>query len=255
MTSPRSDAPMVTVMESTHPGGRKPGLADYLFGRRLATDEEEHQQIGPLAGVPVLGLDALSSAAYGPEAALTLAPCRSARSGSRYVVPISGVIIGVLLDRLLLLPADDRRVPERRRIVHRREGEPRRHGPRSSPARRSRSTTSSTSPSGISAGVGALVSAVPALLPHTLAALPRHPRPPHDREPARDARVGRSPSCCRRTCSSRRSAWSSASVASRRSWPAGTPRPSRRRPLVPAPTAGGRASGSSCARSRAAARR
>ena len=49
------------------------GLSDWLFGRRLATLEEEHQRVGVLAGIPMLGLDALASAAYGPEAALTLA--------------------------------------------------------------------------------------------------------------------------------------------------------------------------------------
>ena len=47
-------------------------FSDWLFGRRLATLEEEHQRVGVLAGIPMLGLDALASAAYGPEAALTL---------------------------------------------------------------------------------------------------------------------------------------------------------------------------------------
>ena len=47
-------------------------LLDYLFGRHLATDEEGEQRVGVLAGIPMLGLDALGSAAYGPEAALTL---------------------------------------------------------------------------------------------------------------------------------------------------------------------------------------
>jgi hypothetical protein len=42
-----------------------------LFGRPLRTDEEDEEQIGPLSAVPVLGLDALASASYGPEAALT----------------------------------------------------------------------------------------------------------------------------------------------------------------------------------------
>jgi hypothetical protein len=38
-------------------------LTDYLFGRRLATDEEGEQRVGVLAGIPMLGLDALASAA------------------------------------------------------------------------------------------------------------------------------------------------------------------------------------------------
>jgi hypothetical protein len=47
-------------------------IVDLLFGRPLATSEERAEHIGPIAGIPIFGLDALSSAAYGPEAALTL---------------------------------------------------------------------------------------------------------------------------------------------------------------------------------------
>ena len=67
-----------------------------VFGRRLSTDEEDKQKIGPLAGVAVLGLDALSSAAYGPEAALTLLLPLGAL-GLAHVVPITGIIVAVLL--------------------------------------------------------------------------------------------------------------------------------------------------------------
>ncbi len=42
---------------------------ELLFGRRLRTEEQETERIGTLAAVPVLGLDALASASYGPEAA------------------------------------------------------------------------------------------------------------------------------------------------------------------------------------------
>src|SRR6266496_898773 len=71
-------------------------LADRLFGRRLATHEEEAQRIGPAAGIPMLGLDALSSSAYGPEAALTLLLPLGAL-GVLYILPITAVIICVLL--------------------------------------------------------------------------------------------------------------------------------------------------------------
>src|SRR5580704_8537423 len=47
-------------------------LIDLLFGAPLPTSDERAERIGPAAGVPIFGLDALSSAAYGPEAALTL---------------------------------------------------------------------------------------------------------------------------------------------------------------------------------------
>jgi amino acid transporter len=70
-------------------------LADLVFGRRLATSEEEHQRVGVLAGIPMLGLDALASSAYGPEAALTLLIPLGA-AGLRYVGPISALIIALL---------------------------------------------------------------------------------------------------------------------------------------------------------------
>src|SRR5271167_3675818 len=43
---------------------------DLLLGKPLANWEETGERIGPAAGIPIFGLDALSSAAYGPEAAL-----------------------------------------------------------------------------------------------------------------------------------------------------------------------------------------
>src|SRR3984957_4352956 len=71
-------------------------VLDLLLGRPLASDEARGQQIGSLVGVPVFGLDALSSAAYGPEAALTLL-IPLGMMGVRYIVPISGRIIGLLV--------------------------------------------------------------------------------------------------------------------------------------------------------------
>src|SRR5262245_28631445 len=71
-------------------------LADRLFGRRLASHEEEAQRVGPLAGIPLLGLDALGSAAYGPEAALTLL-IPLGTLGLAYIGPITGIIIALLL--------------------------------------------------------------------------------------------------------------------------------------------------------------
>ena len=47
-------------------------MVQFIFGRRLRSSEDKHQRIKPLQGVPVLGLDALGSASYGPEATLTL---------------------------------------------------------------------------------------------------------------------------------------------------------------------------------------
>ncbi|QNI32261.1 APC family permease [Alloacidobacterium dinghuense] len=69
---------------------------DLLFGRPLATSEERAEQIGPSAGLPIFGLDALSSAAYGPEAALTLLiPLGIA--GVHHIVPVTTAIIILLV--------------------------------------------------------------------------------------------------------------------------------------------------------------
>ena len=66
-----------------------------LMGKPLATSEERAEHIGPIAGIPVFGLDALSSAAYGPEAALTLL-IPLGLVGIGYIVPVSLAIIGLL---------------------------------------------------------------------------------------------------------------------------------------------------------------
>src|SRR6201996_3372079 len=47
-------------------------FADSIIGRPLATSEERAERIGVAAGIPIFGLDGLTSAAYGPEAAMTL---------------------------------------------------------------------------------------------------------------------------------------------------------------------------------------
>jgi amino acid transporter len=70
-------------------------LLQFLLGRPLSTSEERGQRIAIAAGVAVFGLDALSSAAYGPEAALTvLRPL--GQLGGHYIVPLSLGIIGLL---------------------------------------------------------------------------------------------------------------------------------------------------------------
>jgi amino acid transporter len=45
---------------------------DRILGRPLASSEEAQEQLSVVTGVPVLGLDALASTGYGPEAALTI---------------------------------------------------------------------------------------------------------------------------------------------------------------------------------------
>jgi amino acid transporter len=68
-------------------------IFDTLFGRPLATEEEKAERIGWFKGIPIFGLDALSSAAYGPEAALTLL-IPLGMAGAAYVWPITvGIVI------------------------------------------------------------------------------------------------------------------------------------------------------------------
>lgn len=68
-------------------------IVDFLIGRPIASWEEQTESIGPAKGIPVFGLDALASAAYGPEAALTLLiPLGIA--GLSYILPLS---LGIVL--------------------------------------------------------------------------------------------------------------------------------------------------------------
>jgi amino acid transporter len=71
-------------------------LVAFVLGAPIADSETKTAEIGPLVGVPALGLDALCSAAYGPEAALTmLLPLGLAGVG--YMLPITLVIVALAL--------------------------------------------------------------------------------------------------------------------------------------------------------------
>lgn len=70
-------------------------LLDILFGRPLASYEDRAEKIGASKGIAIFGLDALSSAAYGPEAALTLL-IPLGMAGVHYVLPITAAIIALL---------------------------------------------------------------------------------------------------------------------------------------------------------------
>ncbi|MGC2423261.1 MAG: APC family permease [Nitrospirota bacterium] len=71
-------------------------LKEMLLGRRLMSREEKGEQLTAFSGIPVVGLDALASAAYGPEAALTILLVLG-NAASRYIIPITAVIIALLL--------------------------------------------------------------------------------------------------------------------------------------------------------------
>jgi amino acid transporter len=162
----RTHPQIVTVVESTPPAAHGRTLGDILFGRRLATTEEEEHKIGPLTGVPVLGLDALSSAAYGPEAALTLLLPLGA-VGLVYVVPISAIIVALLLLVYFSYRQTIGAYPNgggSYTVAKDNLGQP---AALLAGAALALDYVLNVAV-GISAGVGALVSAVPALLPHML---------------------------------------------------------------------------------------
>ena len=74
----------------------KMAIQDRIFGKPLATSEERAEQIGVGAGIPIFGLDALTSAAYGPEAALSLL-IPLGMLGTQYLLPIVTSILILLV--------------------------------------------------------------------------------------------------------------------------------------------------------------
>ena len=179
------------------------GAVDWLLGPHVSDSEEHEHRIGLAAGVPVLGLDALSSAAYGPEAALTLLLPLGAL-GLRYIAPISALIVGILLVVYFSYRQTIAAYPGGGGSYTVAQGEPRAAAALVAGAALALDYVLNVAV-GISAGVGALVSAIPALLPHTLALCLGILALLDARQPARRARVGRSRSCCRPTRSSQRS--------------------------------------------------
>ena len=75
-------------------------LLDLLLGRKLANYEGEERKISAIEGVPALGLDGLASSAYGPEAALVILGAAGA-AGLGQIEPIMIAIL-VLLAMLFL---------------------------------------------------------------------------------------------------------------------------------------------------------
>ena len=71
-------------------------FTDSLFGRPLATSEERAEHIGVAGGVPIFGLDALTSAAYGPETALALLIPLGAM-GVQHLMPIVTTVLVLLV--------------------------------------------------------------------------------------------------------------------------------------------------------------
>src|SRR5271170_5691976 len=139
-------------------------ILDLVVGKPIRTSDERAEQIGPAQGIPIFGLDALSSAAYGPEAALSLL-IPLGLLGVRYIVPISAAIITLLVivyfsyrQTIAAYPSGGGSYTVARFNL----GAP--AGLLAAAALLADYIL--TAAVGISAGVGALVSAVPSLLPH-----------------------------------------------------------------------------------------
>src|SRR5579862_1458141 len=141
-------------------------IVDSLFGRPLATSEERAEHIGPIAGIPIFGLDALRSAAYDPEAALTLL-IPLGLAGVHYILPVSVAIVVLLMIVFFSYRQTIEAYPQ--------------GGGSYTVATENLGDSAGllaaaalmidyilTAAVGISAGVGALISAAPALQPRTL---------------------------------------------------------------------------------------
>src|ERR1700736_4577156 len=141
-------------------------ISDLILGKPLQTSDERAEQIGPAEGIPIFGLDALSSAAYGPEAALSLL-IPLGLLGVRYIVPISAAIITLLVivyfsyrQTIAAYPSGGGSYTVARFNLGSRAG--------LLAAAALLADYILTAAVGISAGVGALVSAIPSLQPHTV---------------------------------------------------------------------------------------
>src|ERR1700685_2856942 len=140
-------------------------ILDLVVGKPIKTSDERAEQIGATEGIPIFGLDALSSAAYGPEAALSLL-IPVGLLGVRYIMPISAAIITLLVivyfsyrQTIGAYPSGGGSYTVARFNL----------GPFAGllAAAALLADYILTAAVGISAGVGALVSAVPSLMPHT----------------------------------------------------------------------------------------
>jgi amino acid transporter len=141
-------------------------ILDLVVGKPIKTSDERAEQIGPAQGIPIFGLDGLSSAAYGPEAALSLL-IPLGLLGVRYIVPVSAAIITLLIivyfsyrQTIAAYPSGGGSYTVARFNLGASAG--------LLAASALLADYILTAAVGISAGVGALISAVPSLLPHTV---------------------------------------------------------------------------------------
>ncbi|WP_237476893.1 APC family permease [Lichenibacterium dinghuense] len=142
-------------------------VSRFLFGGFLATHGAEERKLGTFEAVPAMGLDGLGSSAYGPEAALTVLLPLGA-GGLAAVGPIMLLLVALLAVLYVSYRQTVLAYPS--------------NGGAYSVSKVNLGTGASLLAAaalmvdyvlnvavGISAGIGALISAVPALAPYTLA--------------------------------------------------------------------------------------
>ena len=72
-------------------------LSNLIFGRPLETAAEQEHRIGVSAGIPIFGLDGLTSAAYGPEQTMSLLIPLGLLGMQQYLLPIFSAILTLLV--------------------------------------------------------------------------------------------------------------------------------------------------------------
>ena len=71
-------------------------VSDLVLGKPLATSAAEDEHIGVAAGIPIFGLDGLTSAAYGPEQAMSLLVPLGLIGVQQHLIPIFAAILILL---------------------------------------------------------------------------------------------------------------------------------------------------------------
>ena len=141
-------------------------LTELLLGRPIGNRESEGRKLGVLTGLPAMGLDGLGSAAYGPEAALTILAATGA-AGLGATLGITGVILALLAILFFSYWQTIAAYPNNGgSFVVARENLGRSAGLLAAAALMADYLLNVAV--GISSGVGALTSAVPSLHPYTL---------------------------------------------------------------------------------------
>ncbi len=138
-------------------------LVNLVVGPPLASNQQPDRKVGLLTALPVFGLDGLSSSAYGPEAALVVLGA----AGAAYIEPVTWIILALLAILYVSYRQTIRAYPNAAgSYVVAKENLGTNLGLMAAAALMIDYVLNVAV--GISAGIGALVSAVPTLQPHTL---------------------------------------------------------------------------------------